>query len=77
MVSLKNQITSFAQREDESLYEVWERFKDLLRLCQHHGLQKWMVAKMFYNRVTQPVRYMIDVAAGGTLMGKAKDEAAT
>jgi len=36
--SLRNQITSFAQREDESLYEAWERFKDLLRLCPPHGL---------------------------------------
>ena len=31
--SLRNQIMSFAQREDESLYEARERFKDLLRLC--------------------------------------------
>jgi len=37
-VSLRNQITSFAQREDESLYEAWERFENLLRLCPHHGL---------------------------------------
>ena len=41
--SLWNWITSFAQGEDESLYEAWERFKDLLRLCPHHCLQKWMV----------------------------------
>ena len=38
--SLRNQITSFTQREDELFYEAWERFKDLLRLCPHHGLQK-------------------------------------
>jgi len=37
-MSLSNQITSFTQREDVTLYEVWERFKDLLRLCPHHGL---------------------------------------
>jgi len=43
MASLRDQITSFTQREDESLYEAWERFKDLLRLCPLHGLQKWMV----------------------------------
>ena len=51
---------SFAQREDEFLYEAWERFKDLLRLCPHHGLQKWMVVQIFYNGVTQPVRSMIE-----------------
>ena len=36
--SLRNQITSFTQREDKSLYEAWERFKNLLRLCPHDGL---------------------------------------
>jgi len=38
--SLRNQITSFTQRDDETLYEAWEKFKDLLRLCPHHGLHK-------------------------------------
>ena len=36
--SLRNQITTFTQRDDESLYEAWEQFKDLLQLCPHHGL---------------------------------------
>jgi len=36
-VSLRNQITSFAQKEDKSLYEAWEHFKDILRLCPLHG----------------------------------------
>jgi len=56
MASLRNQIMSFTQRKDESLYEAWEQFKDLLRLCPHHGLQKWMVLQTFYNGVTQLVR---------------------
>ncbi|KAH9697932.1 hypothetical protein KPL71_023814 [Citrus sinensis] len=33
---LRNEITSFYQLEDESLYEAWERFKELLRRCPHH-----------------------------------------
>ena len=73
--SLRNQITSFTQREDESLYEAWERFKDLLRLCPHHGLQKWMVVQIFYKGVTRPVRFMIDAAARGTLISKTEEEA--
>jgi len=72
--SLRNQVTSFSQREDETLYKAWERFKDLLRLCPHHGLQKWMVVQTFYNGVTQLVRSMIDAAAGGTLMSKKEEE---
>ena len=62
--NLRNQISTFAMTEDESLYESWERFKDLLRLCPHHGLQKWMIIQTFYNGVTQPVRSTIDAAAG-------------
>nr|GEU40589.1 reverse transcriptase domain-containing protein [Tanacetum cinerariifolium] len=35
--SLRNEITNFQQRFDESLSEAWDRFKDLLRACPHHG----------------------------------------
>ena len=34
-----------------------------------------MVVQTFYNGVTQPVRSMIDAAAGGTLMSKTEEEA--
>nr|GEV63685.1 reverse transcriptase domain-containing protein [Tanacetum cinerariifolium] len=35
--SLRNEITNFQQRFDESFSEAWVRFKDLLRACPHHG----------------------------------------
>ena len=35
---LRNDITTFSQFGNESLYESWERFKELLRKCPHHGL---------------------------------------
>nr|GFC49937.1 reverse transcriptase domain-containing protein [Tanacetum cinerariifolium] len=34
--NLRNEITRFQQRFDESFYEAWERFNDLLRACPHH-----------------------------------------
>jgi Retrotransposon gag protein len=37
---LRGQIVNFEQKGNESLYDAWERFKDLLRLCPHHGLAK-------------------------------------
>jgi len=61
------------QINKETLYEACERFKDLLRLCPHHGLQYWMIIQAFYNGVTQSVRPTIDVAAGGALMNKIED----
>ncbi|NAW23538.1 hypothetical protein FGF82_23740, partial [Salmonella sp. gx-f9] len=35
---LRNEITTFQQMDDESLYEAWERYKELLRKCPHHGI---------------------------------------
>ncbi|XP_075477888.1 uncharacterized protein LOC142518914 [Primulina tabacum] len=37
-MKLRADITNFAQYEQESLYEAWERYKDLLRRCPHHEL---------------------------------------
>ncbi|XP_075486375.1 uncharacterized protein LOC142525980 [Primulina tabacum] len=37
-MKLQADITTFAQFEQESLYEAWESFKDLLRRCPHHEL---------------------------------------
>jgi len=73
--SMRNQITNFMQKDEETLYEAWERFKDLLRLYPHHDLQRWMIIQAFSNGVTESARSTIDATAGGTLMNKYKDEA--
>jgi len=75
MTILRNQITAFAQRKDKLLYEAFERFKDVLRLCPCHGLQRWMIVQAFYNGVAQLVRSTIDVVAASTFMNTMEDEA--
>ena len=71
---MRNQITTFNQKEEKSLYEAWEHFKDLLRLYPHHGFQQWMIVQVFYNGVTQPTRSTTDVVTNDTLMNKMEDE---
>ncbi|GJR08947.1 reverse transcriptase domain-containing protein [Tanacetum coccineum] len=34
---LKNEISRFTQKFEETFSEAWERFKELLRACPHHG----------------------------------------
>nr|GEZ00340.1 reverse transcriptase domain-containing protein [Tanacetum cinerariifolium] len=34
---LKNEISRFAERFKETFGEAWERFKEMLRACPHHG----------------------------------------
>ncbi|KAK5811717.1 hypothetical protein PVK06_027078 [Gossypium arboreum] len=38
MAKLRNDISSFVQMDLETLYNAWKRYKDLLRMCPHHGL---------------------------------------
>ncbi|KAL0386054.1 UNVERIFIED_CONTAM: hypothetical protein Sradi_2999700 [Sesamum radiatum] len=70
-----NVITSFVQLDKESLYDVWERFKGILRRCPHHELPVWRQVQTFYNGVTLANRATIDAAAGGTIMKKLPSEA--
>ncbi|GJW02257.1 reverse transcriptase domain-containing protein [Tanacetum coccineum] len=34
---LKNEISCFTQKFEETFSEAWERFKEMLRACPHHG----------------------------------------
>nr|XP_027083595.1 uncharacterized protein LOC113705889 [Coffea arabica] len=67
-------ITSFSQQEGETLYEAWERYRELQRRCPHHGLPDWLIVQTFYNGLTYPTKTHVDAAAGGALMGKSAEE---
>ena len=47
--AIRNALTQFAQQTGESLCEAWERYKEILRKCHHHGMPDWMVINYFYN----------------------------
>ncbi|GJR55291.1 reverse transcriptase domain-containing protein [Tanacetum coccineum] len=47
--NLRNEITRFQQRFDESFYDAWDRFNDLLRACPHHGFSELQQLDTFYN----------------------------
>ncbi|KAL4368063.1 hypothetical protein GQ457_05G015080 [Hibiscus cannabinus] len=72
---LRNDIASFRQANDESMYECWDRYKSLLRKCSNHGFRDWTQVVMFYNGVNAPTRMMLDASANGTLLDKSPSEA--
>ena len=72
---LRIDITSFKQFEGESLYEAWERFKELLKECPHYGLPEWLIVQTFYNGLAYTTKQNVDAAAGGALMGRSAEEA--
>ena len=57
------------------MHEVWERFKDLLHRCPHHGISKVDLLRTFYIALGNQLKTMIDASAGGSLMNKSAAEA--
>ncbi|XP_010244713.1 PREDICTED: uncharacterized protein LOC104588470 [Nelumbo nucifera] len=66
---------TFKHNGRESLYEAWERSKEMLRKCPHHGITTWRQIHTFYNGITLSNRSIIDAAASGTIMRKTSEEA--
>nr|GFA98311.1 hypothetical protein [Tanacetum cinerariifolium] len=67
---LRNEITSFLQKPNEMFNEAWERFKDLLRQCPHHGFFELHQLDTFYNALNPNDQDALDSAAGGYFLDK-------
>nr|GEY08082.1 DNA-directed DNA polymerase [Tanacetum cinerariifolium] len=57
-------------RFDESFSEAWDRFKDLLRACPHHGFLKLHQLDTFYNALNSKDQDSLNSAAGGNFLEK-------
>nr|GEV84515.1 reverse transcriptase domain-containing protein [Tanacetum cinerariifolium] len=68
--NLRNEITNFQQRFDESFSEAWERFKDLIRACPHHGFSELHQLDTFYNALNLKDQDSLNSAAGGNFLDK-------
>ncbi|GJR42348.1 reverse transcriptase domain-containing protein [Tanacetum coccineum] len=68
--NLRNEITNFRQRFDESFSEAWDRFKDLLRACPHHGFLELHQLDTFYNALNSNDQDSLNSAVGGNFLDK-------
>nr|GEY15746.1 reverse transcriptase domain-containing protein [Tanacetum cinerariifolium] len=67
---LRNEITIFLQKPNEAFNEAWERFKDLLRQCPHHGFSELHQLDTFYNALNPNDQDALDSAARGNFLNK-------
>ncbi|GKF56494.1 hypothetical protein Tco_0166834, partial [Tanacetum coccineum] len=54
------EIDNFQQEPDETLYQAWERFKELLMKCPQRYLTKMQEVILFYNGLDVPTRQILD-----------------
>nr|GFA48506.1 reverse transcriptase domain-containing protein [Tanacetum cinerariifolium] len=67
---LQNEITNLLQKPNETFNEGWERFKDLLRQCPHHGFSELHQLDTFYNALNPNDQDALNSAAGGNFLDK-------
>nr|GEY54931.1 reverse transcriptase domain-containing protein [Tanacetum cinerariifolium] len=72
VTKLRNEITNFRQRLDESLFEAWERYKLSIDSCPNHNMLPITQIDIFYNGLTLRHRDTINTAADGTFMKRPK-----
>ncbi|GJW60453.1 reverse transcriptase domain-containing protein [Tanacetum coccineum] len=68
--NLRNEITRFQQKFDETFYEAWDRFNDLLRGCPHHGFSELHQLDTFYNALNSNDQDSLNSVAGGNFLDK-------
>ncbi|GJT60554.1 reverse transcriptase domain-containing protein [Tanacetum coccineum] len=70
--NLRNEISNFQQRFDESFHEACDRYKDLLRACPHHGFTELHQLDTFYNALNPTDQDSLNSATGGNLLERMK-----
>nr|GFB57943.1 reverse transcriptase domain-containing protein [Tanacetum cinerariifolium] len=69
--------TNLQQRFDESFHEAWDRYKDLLRACPHHGFTELHQLDTFYNALNPVGQDSLNFAAGGNLLERRTQDVLT
>ncbi|GJX24036.1 reverse transcriptase domain-containing protein [Tanacetum coccineum] len=75
--NLRNEISNFQQKFDESFHEAWDRYKDLLRACPHHGFTELHQLDTFYNALNPADQDSLNSAAGGNLLERSTQDVLT
>ncbi|XP_015968340.1 uncharacterized protein LOC107491922 [Arachis duranensis] len=67
---LRAEVETFRQLDGETLYEAWERFKDLTRKCPLDMFNEWVQLHIFYEGLTYKSKKAVDHSSGGSLNKK-------
>ncbi|RVW98922.1 hypothetical protein CK203_033773 [Vitis vinifera] len=72
---LKRQISNFSTKENEKLYECWERYMEAINACPHHGFDTWLLVSYFYNGMSSSMKQLLETMCRGDFMSKNPEEA--
>ncbi|KAL4276154.1 hypothetical protein AHAS_Ahas20G0178800 [Arachis hypogaea] len=67
---LRAEVQTFRQQDGETLYEAWERFKDLTRRCPPDIFNEWVQLHIFYEGLSYESKKAVDHSSEGSLNKK-------
>ncbi|KAH9783668.1 hypothetical protein KPL71_009411 [Citrus sinensis] len=73
--NIRKDICGIRQLPGETLYEYWERFKQLCASCPQHQISDQLLIQYFYEGLSLMDKTMIDAASGGVLVNKTHTQA--
>ncbi|GJY85945.1 hypothetical protein Tco_0499971 [Tanacetum coccineum] len=73
-INLRNEISNFQQKFDESFHKAWDRYKDLLCAFPHHGFTELHQLDTFYNSLNPADQDSLNSATGGNLLERSTQD---
>ena len=71
----RGEIIAFKHKEDESLYNALERYKQLLRRCPMHGIEQMTQMEIFYHAMNYTSKGTVNATLGGAFRRRSAKEA--
>ena len=76
MTQLRLDIQGFKQGDNESLYDAWERYREMLRKFPYEMFSEWVQLDIFYYGLTEKAQISLDHSSGRSIhMRKTIEEA--
>ncbi|GJT70960.1 reverse transcriptase domain-containing protein [Tanacetum coccineum] len=72
--NLRNEISNFQQKFEETFSKAWDRFKDLICACPHHGFTELHQLDTFYNGLNPSDQDSLNSAVGGNLLERSAQD---
>ncbi|XP_021979557.1 uncharacterized protein LOC110875664 [Helianthus annuus] len=70
----RDEIRAFRQLSGEPLHEAFTRFKELMRKCPHHQIEKWELVKCFVRGLDDNTWNRLESTSNETLLSNHEDD---
>ncbi|XP_022031040.1 uncharacterized protein LOC110931980 [Helianthus annuus] len=70
----RDEIRSFRQLSGEPLHEAFTRFREMMRRCPHHQIEKWELVKCFVRGLDDNTWNRLESTSNGTLLSNHEDD---